>query len=288
MSQEKITQEADILDEAPQVVKADLRKFNKAEDQTNKAVAACSTITLASLKTPKDVENAMDLLKKAKQVETIIENKRKDLVKPFNEAVKRINDYAKELTGKIIPAINTGKKVLLDYNAIQEKNRLEERTKVRTKQLQDLGFIAENGSFVKDGIMISNIIIGSLEDGPYGAELQRINQQLEEKKKAALVALEKQKEANDFFGEDEETALIDEQVDLIKSAPAAPVHIPSFGGGSKTKGLTKTWTFDITDLNQVPREYLVLDEVKVRAAIKDGTRSIAGLNIYQKESISLR
>lgn len=279
----------DLLDDKPQEVKADLRKFNKAEDQVNKAIAACSTIKLEAIKTPADADKVTDILKKTKQVETLIEDKRKELVKPFNDAVKRINDYAKNLTAKIGPAISEGKKVLLSYHEQQEKERKQKRTDARTAQLLGSGFLAQDGSFVKDGVVVPMIIVSSLEDGPYASEMARINRQLEENRLAAVKALEERKEAASFFGEDEETELIDEQIDLVKSAPVptAPVHVPSFGG-VKTKGVTKTWTFDLEDLSEVPREYLVLDETKVRAAIKEGARHIPGIRIYQKESISLR
>jgi len=100
-------------------------------------------------------------------------------------------------------------------------------------------------------------------------------------------ALEKQAEGAAFFGED--ITDIKAKVAEIKTTPMAPV---SYGGGSyapsKVKGATKTWAFDITDISQVPREYLQLDEVKIRQAIAAGTRTISGINIFQKDSISLR
>lgn len=49
----------------------------------------------------------------------------------------------------------------------------------------------------------------------------------------------------------------------------------------------KFWTFKVIDLKKVPREFLMLDVVKVREAIRKGERKIAGLEIYEAESIAV-
>lgn len=49
----------------------------------------------------------------------------------------------------------------------------------------------------------------------------------------------------------------------------------------------KRWTFKVVALNKVPREYMELDEVKVRAAIKSGLRNIAGLEIYEEDGLAV-
>lgn len=48
------------------------------------------------------------------------------------------------------------------------------------------------------------------------------------------------------------------------------------------------WTFEVVDINAVPREYLVLDETAVRRAIQAGIREIPGLKIYQKPLLYIR
>ncbi len=55
-----------------------------------------------------------------------------------------------------------------------------------------------------------------------------------------------------------------------------------------TEGIRHVWAFEIKDLNQVPREYLMLDEQKVRRAIRQGKRDIAGLSIFQKQQTVYR
>lgn len=72
------------------------------------------------------------------------------------------------------------------------------------------------------------------------------------------------------------------------SAANAGMVRGSFGGSVSLK---KRWTFTVEDLNQVPREWLVLDEVAVRRAITradDPVREIRGIRIYQTDDVSAR
>jgi tyrosyl-tRNA synthetase len=57
----------------------------------------------------------------------------------------------------------------------------------------------------------------------------------------------------------------------------------------KGESTRKVWKFEITDEKQIPREYLSVDEVKIRKvvqALKDDT-NIAGVRVYQEESLTL-
>lgn len=50
----------------------------------------------------------------------------------------------------------------------------------------------------------------------------------------------------------------------------------------------KRWIFEIENIDEVPREYLMLDTVKVNQAISAGQRTIAGLKIYEKTDVIAR
>jgi hypothetical protein len=65
--------------------------------------------------------------------------------------------------------------------------------------------------------------------------------------------------------------------------PVVP-DMPKTVGGVTVK---KVWTFNIDDKTKVPQEYLVVDETKIRTAIRQGVREIAGVTIYQKDEVSL-
>lgn len=61
---------------------------------------------------------------------------------------------------------------------------------------------------------------------------------------------------------------------------------------SRTKGtyasmsVQETWSFSVTDMNLVPREYLMINESMVKAAIrgKNGKREIPGIEIFPQHS----
>jgi hypothetical protein len=65
----------------------------------------------------------------------------------------------------------------------------------------------------------------------------------------------------------------------------APKTVRSSAGTSTIK---KFWTFKIINEQEIPREYLIVNESKIRQAIRDGSRSIAGIEIYEDSTIAVR
>ena len=55
-----------------------------------------------------------------------------------------------------------------------------------------------------------------------------------------------------------------------------------------TEGIRNIWTFELDNLAQVPKEYLMLDSQKIKEAIRSGERSIPGLSIFQKQQTIYR
>lgn len=49
--------------------------------------------------------------------------------------------------------------------------------------------------------------------------------------------------------------------------------------------VSKRWTFEIVDINKVPRDYLIVAFPVVNAAIRNGERNIPGLRIYQEPGV---
>ncbi|MCP6727372.1 MAG: hypothetical protein KJI69_05185 [Patescibacteria group bacterium] len=48
----------------------------------------------------------------------------------------------------------------------------------------------------------------------------------------------------------------------------------------------KTWTFEVLEEKTVPRAYMMVDDKKVKEAIRNGERNIKGLKIFQEEDLS--
>jgi hypothetical protein len=69
--------------------------------------------------------------------------------------------------------------------------------------------------------------------------------------------------------------------------PLEPTRL--YGDYGSTAYVTRRWTFEVVDLDRVPREFMSLDVAVVREAItRDGVRRIPGLRIFQAESLQVR
>lgn len=70
--------------------------------------------------------------------------------------------------------------------------------------------------------------------------------------------------------------------------PIIPKTAPVTRTETGTAFTKKLWTFKILDETQIPREYLVASDTKIRDAIKGGIRDIPGLEIFEQESLTVR
>lgn len=59
------------------------------------------------------------------------------------------------------------------------------------------------------------------------------------------------------------------------------------GDGALSYEMTQ-WKFDVEDLSIVPREFLSIDEAKVKGALKMGHRNIPGLKIYSEQKTIIK
>lgn len=94
---------------------------------------------------------------------------------------------------------------------------------------------------------------------------------------------------------DAEQKKIDEAAaEQLKATGELEVSVPVVNniktqrGGNSTATIHKVWTFDIPDMDNVPREYCTPDMAKIRLAISAGVREIKGVRIYQTERITIR
>ena len=70
-----------------------------------------------------------------------------------------------------------------------------------------------------------------------------------------------------------------------KTIDLAPARVTATSAGNMTS--RKVWTFRVTDESLVPREYLVVDERKIRAAVNSGLREILGVEIVQESQLAV-
>lgn len=71
----------------------------------------------------------------------------------------------------------------------------------------------------------------------------------------------------------------------IPVIPRAPKTVRSNMGTATVK---KVWDFEVLDERQVPREFLIVNEKAIRAAVKAGVRNIPGVQIFETEQLAVR
>lgn len=271
------------VNDNPDEVKFDLRKFNKTENQVLKAKAALSTIQTISGK--EDVTVALDIIKKAKQVTKVIEDKRKALGEPFREIVEKINAKAKEIISNLPTDIKRAEDVVLAYNKAEEEKRVKLVREARGAQLETLGLVkTDSGYSYKESINVAMARLDS-DDKTWAGIVTYLTDQINDFNIKEAAKKQMEAEADNFFGED---LPYTPPVQVVE-APKPVKHVSSFGGSSSAvKGVTKRWTFSIEDPALIPREYLIPDEAKIREEMNKGNRSIPGVKYEQKESLTSR
>jgi hypothetical protein len=74
-------------------------------------------------------------------------------------------------------------------------------------------------------------------------------------------------------------------LDIEPFVEKAPKYVRGDGAMSYEQTV---WKFDVEDLSITPREYLTIDEAKVKAAVKSGVREIPGLKIYSEQKTIIK
>lgn len=279
-----------INDVQVEAIKPDLKKFDVAKQQVSLVVNLLEETVVTK---QEDIEPAMENLKVAANVDKAIEAKRKQLVAPWNDGAKAINTYAKELVADLTPAIDNVKKKILDFKKAEDERILKERTDRISATLEALGFtLNSNDTYILEGVgAFSKNTIKFITDADFASMVDDYRVKIEELKEAKKKELEAQADLVSAFGDETEIEDLTKQIaTLDEPAKYEPTPRPTngFHTAPAVKGLTKRWTFDITDQNAIPREYLQVNETAIREAIKAGVREIPGLKIYQSESISIR
>lgn len=67
--------------------------------------------------------------------------------------------------------------------------------------------------------------------------------------------------------------------------PAPPKTVRTESGKAT---IVEHWTFEVTNPDEVPREFLMVDEKKIRRAVDQGRREIDGVRIYEDSQVRIR
>lgn len=213
-----------------------------------------------------DMQSAIEYLANIIARKKRIEEIRLSYTKPLNETLKNINaDFKKAL----LPLFETEKFIkskMIDYRdkeaARIEKERIKEEQrlqKIHDREMERQRKINEKeATKERKRLEKENLSKKTKQD-----ELDRI----EDEKKAKDAEIE---QANEEY--QPETNIQQEKT----------VHSES--GAIRAR---KVWKFRITEETKIPKKYLKVDEVKIRQAVRNGERDIAGVEIYEEEQIGV-
>ena len=133
---------------------------------------------------------------------------------------------------------------------------------------------------VKNWIAKEKELVTPIEEAIQRADglIQQFNTEVATQQQAVL----------DRIAEEERTRLQAEDVDVEVIQQQSEFKRQIAVAQHSTEGVRNVWTFEIQNFVNVPREFLMLDEQKVRQAIRSGERSIPGLMIFQKQQTVYR
>ena len=133
---------------------------------------------------------------------------------------------------------------------------------------------------VKNWITKEKELVAPIEEAMQRADalIQQFNAEVTAQQQAVLDRIVEEERAR-LEAEDSDTEVIQQQSEFKRQVAIAQ---------HSTEGIRNAWTYEVQNLENVPKEYLMLDEKKVRQAIRSGERSIPGLMIFQKQQTVYR
>lgn len=258
----------------------DLIEFDKLKAESSLIGSKAMNIEVSNFETS-DIAIA-----EAKQIKALInavEKKRKELVAPFNDRVKFINGYAKQLEEPLLRAEAHIKRQLAGFQDQQERIRME---KLRQEQ------------------EIQREIARKAEE-----ERQAREAEAEAKRQEELAAAEAEadlaRQAAEMFGgsvedpeetrrkveEEHERQRAEEQAraereEAIRVAEAKEREYAI--NDMRIKNSTKVWEFEIVDPSLIPRQFLKIDESAIKRALKENDGApIPGVRAWQSTQVRI-
>lgn len=251
-------------------------------DQNFESMPAVQAVTaeVASLETfaatyavttAEQYQHGAEDLKRVKAAQKKLEETRTGLTKPINESLRRLNDFFRAPADRLVAIEKTIKAALTRFADEQERLRREEQRRAEEAARRERE---------------------RLEAQAREAE-RKAREKAEQERKAAeeAAAAGRAEEAAKLQARAAATeAKAAEKVEAIETRAAAVVAPIIQREAPKVAGVAtrEVWRFEIIDPTLVPREYLAVDEQRIRkvvAALK-GDTTIPGVRVYAEKSIA--
>lgn len=241
-------------------------------------VLVSPTLKLA-IKDETSAQSGVEARKQLKALLKLVDDKRRSLVDPMNDEVKRINAYVKSILGPLENADGHVKRELDAYAMEQEKIRQEGIRKAR-QEAQRIEREAQEKLAVEQAFLLARQqeeasahvdaedLFGASEDDE---ETKRTAREFEEKKAREHAEFEARAERERM-----ERLIALQQ----KEFDANQVQV---------KNTRKDFKCELLDVSLVPKEFLIitLNEKAVLAAARAGVKEIAGVRIWQQVSVAI-
>lgn len=269
-----------------------LARFEALTAEAAKVAATITEAASLTITTPEERENLFHLAKNGQVLVKRVEDRRVDLVKPFNDHVKSINDFAKRsLAAPIEAAILKAKGTIKAFDDEQARQQAAERERLRLEQE------AREEEARKEAKRIEQDRLTALQEAEAAARKRR-----EAEIDAMPPGPEKARALRELRGETEaKVEEINAQADQGVAFAELKIHAAH---GDIQSSLTKLdsevgrgrqtrWAFRVTDMAALyaARPDLVKAEPKTReinGEIAAGVREIPGIEIYEDTSVVLR
>lgn len=228
----------------------------------------------------------------SKRIARSIDTRRKEIINDPGEFVKAVNGFCKVLTDPLAEAETAvkGKISMYQHQIEMERRKAEEAARKAAAELQEkLRREAQEAN-----MKAREEAIRQAEEA---LKAQRAKEEAE--RAARHEAESKIQEEGRKIREAEEMEAA--RVKAASEAKAAEISAPTVLQPviPKAENVTrtetgaaafqrKTWEFELTDIAQVPRDYLILDEKRVRDAIRMGIRDLPGIRIFETSKTVLR
>ena len=195
----------------------------------------------------------------------------------FEDKVSVMESEAQELT--VTGLLSAANATEMTGQVKRLANQIDSRRKEII--LEPDSFVRKVNGFVKplaDRLKaLEALLKRKLSDHAYQVELQR--REIERKQNEARIELQKQVDA-------------EAKAKGVESVTIAPVAMPTkkepVRSDSAVSSAVMVWRHEVIDAAAVPREYLMVDDKAITAAVKAGIRAIPGVRIYEEAEMRVR
>lgn len=182
-------------------------------------------------------------------------------------------------------------KDICDYKKAVEKQKKEltaplkkEAKEIDDKFKQPLQFLNEADALVRSKInFFLNEQKRKIEEAAAAAKKIEEDKALEQAEK-----LEQLKAGAGEYDDVTRAAMIEAITDKQDKIINDTAKTEKINQSSATSTVRQIWTFRVVDFSKIPADYLILDEKKVRDAIRGGCRDITGLEIFQQSQVAVK